>query len=183
MTDSHGATGANVQTFARRIIPTIGRAVWFWASLEAKNREGSEPNAALIAGTFTGTDTRVNLAVFNASGEHFPATSVQLLQEGDEPPTTGSFCEWMPFQKGQAARTEQLAAKLAAQARVRKGSHVMYRDGAGHVYPAIVTRIFEETGACALKVFRDDSDSMHSHGAQLEVDPEGTEQGWFWHES
>jgi hypothetical protein len=36
-----------------------------------------------------------------------------LIQDGDERPD-GCFAEWMPYQKGQAAKTEQLENTLAS---------------------------------------------------------------------
>lgn len=35
-----------------------------------------------------------------------PPTSVLLLQEGNERPSGGGFCEWMPYQIGQAKKHE-----------------------------------------------------------------------------
>jgi hypothetical protein len=47
--------------------------------------------------------------MFDAGGNLFPRTSVWLRQD-DDPPPTGMYCEWMPYQKGQAAKTEALEA-------------------------------------------------------------------------
>ena len=52
----------------------------------------------------------VNVAGFDANGNPFKATSVQLLQDDDQPNTVGAYAEWMPYQKGQAEKTEQLEA-------------------------------------------------------------------------
>jgi hypothetical protein len=60
------------------------------------------------------TDTNVNLATFDENGHSFSVTSVYLMQEGSKSPGIGPFCEWMPYQKGQAAKTEELEAQLAA---------------------------------------------------------------------
>jgi hypothetical protein len=37
---------------------------------------------------------------------------VPLMQDGDEQPWHGNFAMWMPYQKGQAAKTEALEARL-----------------------------------------------------------------------
>jgi len=65
------------------IRPTVGRVVWF--------HQGT-------AGIFPGSeDTRA---------------AIVAHVHGDPIPTSGFYCEWMPYQKGQAAKTE--AAEKAA---------------------------------------------------------------------
>jgi Phage protein (N4 Gp49/phage Sf6 gene 66) family len=49
----------------------------------------------------------VNLMVINPNGHCDVRTSVSLRQDGDPEPQ-GSYCEWMPYQKGQAAKAETL---------------------------------------------------------------------------
>lgn len=94
------------------IKPTIGRVVWFWP---ANRTQPEQPLAALIAHVWN--DRMVNLAYFDSNGIARNATSVRLQQDGDTdlPTAAGDYCEWMPYQKGQAARTEQL--EKAADAR------------------------------------------------------------------
>ena len=88
------------------IKPTIGRVVWFHAHTSTPDQQ---PNAALIA--YVHSDTLVNLAVFDANG--FPtAESSVLLYQGDTPRPVGRYCEWMPYQQGQAAKTEALEKQL-----------------------------------------------------------------------
>ena len=58
------------------------------------------------------SDTCVNLVVFDANGDRHGRTSVLLLDENMERPL-GTFCEWMPYQKGQAAKTEAVEAELS----------------------------------------------------------------------
>ncbi len=94
------------------IKPTVGRVVWFYP----KGGESSQPLAALVAHVWS--DTCVNLAIFDANGKPMmdPPTSVLLVQDGNERPSGGPFCEWMPYQKGQAAKTEQLEKQVASAA-------------------------------------------------------------------
>lgn len=98
------------------ITPTAGRVVWYFKSPNenesgfARPANEATPLAAIIA--YVHSDRMVNLTVFDANGVPHPRTSVPLVQEGDEIPG-GSHCEWMPYQKGQAAKTEQ-AEKAAA---------------------------------------------------------------------
>ena len=93
------------------IKPSVGRVVWFHPSAtDPININGSGPLAALIA--YVHSDSMVNLAVFDGNGDAQSRTSVTLIQEGEDRPV-GLFCEWMPFQKGQAAKTEAVETKLA----------------------------------------------------------------------
>ncbi len=84
------------------IKPTVGRVVWYWP----KDEKPTQPYAAIIARVWS--DTCVNLAIFDANGNAIagPPTSVLLLQEGNERPSGGGFCEWMPYQIGQAKKHE-----------------------------------------------------------------------------
>lgn len=94
------------------IIPTIGRVVWFHPHKgDASIACGDQPLAALV--TYVHSDTMVNLAVFDVSGKAHSLTSVYLKQNENEGSIGSMFCEWMPYQKGQAAKTEALEAKLA----------------------------------------------------------------------
>lgn len=87
------------------IKPTVGRVVWFY-----DEPDQDQPKAAIVAHVWS--DTCVNLAVFDANGVSSSVTSVPLIQ--DDNPKPGSFyCEWMPYQKGQAAKTEALEEKIA----------------------------------------------------------------------
>lgn len=61
------------------------------------------------------------------------------------------------------------------------GRIVIFRDGTGNEYPAMVTRVYPKTGAVGLFVFRDDAPGTHSFGGQLQIDPESEGAiGWFW---
>ncbi|KVD35441.1 hypothetical protein WI84_16360 [Burkholderia ubonensis] len=95
------------------IVPTVGRVVWFTPSSNTSesNFAPGAPLAALIAHVHS--DRLVNLAVFDANGTAHSRTSVPLLQDDDKPIQGGYYAEWMPFQKGQTAKTEQ-AEKAAA---------------------------------------------------------------------
>ena len=87
------------------IQPSVGRVVWFWPT---KPSPVEQPYAALV--TYVHSDRMINVGGFNHNGEVFAMTSVQLLQDDDIP--VGPCCSWMPYQKGQAAKTEALEQKL-----------------------------------------------------------------------
>lgn len=87
------------------IKPTIGRVVLVYRH----PRVQPEPEPAFVC--FVHTDRCINVGGFDANGAPFGATSVPLLQDDDVPPSGQTYAEWMPFQKGQAAKYEQLAAE------------------------------------------------------------------------
>lgn len=95
------------------IVPTVGRVVWFTPSHDSvRPRIAGLPLAAMIVGVWS--DTCVNLAVFDANGDSFGQTSVPLIQDETAIKPDGFYAEWMPYQKGQAAKTEALEQKLCS---------------------------------------------------------------------
>ncbi|HUP06801.1 MAG TPA: hypothetical protein VMU47_06610 [Caldimonas sp.] len=91
------------------IEPTVGRVVWIRDRPGAISR--AQPEVALI--TFVRGPSYINVVGWNANGHPFNLHEVPLKQDDPEFDTwrqgyQGAFAEWMPYQKGQAARTEQL---------------------------------------------------------------------------
>lgn len=98
------------------IKPTIGRQVWFWKA--GSDVDTDQPEAATIV--YVWGDSMVNLQVLDHEGVSRGATSVSLRQPKDPVWITTPFCEWMPYQKGQAAKTEvaeKTALELGAEVR------------------------------------------------------------------
>ncbi len=91
------------------IKPTVGRVVWYWVAGPSPQ---TQPLAAIVANVID--DRHVNLVVFDAEGNSHGEKNVTLLQD-DENMAKAGYCEWMPYQKGQAAKTEALetAAQVA----------------------------------------------------------------------
>lgn len=95
------------------ISPTLGRIVWFTPQNQKRlvdydiMPDSSGMCAAMVVAVHS--DRCVNLAVFDANGAHHAVTSVTLLQDDDVKPADGRCCEWMPYQKGQAAKSEAKA--------------------------------------------------------------------------
>lgn len=86
------------------IKPTIGRVVWFTPSSNSTEAgfTASDPAqkcAAIVA--YVWADDMVNLHVIDHNGNGHSRTSVRLVQE-NEPKPDGYYCEWMPYQIGQA---------------------------------------------------------------------------------
>lgn len=93
------------------IKPTVGRVVLFHpndAVLSARffsNRLAPlQPHSAQVA--YVWDDRLVNLAVIDHNGKPCEGfTNVVLRQPHDNPPAPGTpYCEWMPFQVGQALK-------------------------------------------------------------------------------
>lgn len=97
--------------------PTVGRVVLFFQrSLQDKN--ATPPEQAAIITRVWGPDM-VNLTVFGNTDMDKPAqneTSVRLFNPG-EGQASGEYrwCEWMPYQVGQAARTSLAEDRLEAR--------------------------------------------------------------------
>ena len=95
------------------IKPTVGRVVWFWPYETQLNdpsfiyhNKSYQPCIGHV--TFVHGDKMVNLDVIDHEGNHHSCTSVELVQEEDNCVRIPGTCEWMPYQKGQAAKTEKL---------------------------------------------------------------------------
>jgi hypothetical protein len=94
--------------------PTVGRVVWFHPGLRDTERmmvlDGQQPMRADVV--FVHNDRMVNLMVTDHAGGLWPRDNVELIQEGDAIPKSQSYCEWMPYQKGQAAKAEALERQI-----------------------------------------------------------------------
>ncbi|NEU94800.1 hypothetical protein [Bradyrhizobium uaiense] len=96
------------------IPPTVGRVVWFRPSEFDPITRCDQPLAAQIA--YVWNDRLVNLGVLDSNGAPHGRTSITLIQAGETAPEGASYAEWMPYQQGQAAKTEAAEAKAAAVA-------------------------------------------------------------------
>lgn len=113
------------------IEPTVGRIVWFRPYIKPGRLSTlrverdfpdcdngltfvtGEPLAAIVACVHPATGN-VNLTVFDSYGNPHARQDVFLWQgeEGSERPAGMRYCEWMPYQKGQAAKTEALEKQI-----------------------------------------------------------------------
>lgn len=98
---SEVSEGAKVNN---RIIPTIGRIVWYYPGEGFPGTLlGDQPCAADVV--YVQNDDCVNLNVKDHNGACWAMGSVTLVQEDDEIPFTG-YAMWMPYQVGQAKKHE-----------------------------------------------------------------------------
>lgn len=93
--------------------PTVGRKLWYRPF--GHNRtllavwDDKQPCDATV--TYVWHDRMVNLLVIGPTGVTQAFNSVQLLQDGDEAPANiihGGYCEWMPYQIGQAKKHSEI---------------------------------------------------------------------------
>lgn len=104
------------------IQPTPGRIVWFVPSKDdvellhgmgsahstkdtVSNFDTKQPLAAIVA--YVWNPYCVNLSVIDRNGKHHPRASVFLRQDEKEAPGGSAYAEWMPYQKGQAAKQDK----------------------------------------------------------------------------
>ena len=95
------------------ITPTIGRRVWYYPSDYDRGLLHDKPESVIEASDkmqpcdagvcYVHGDRLVNLTVADHNGNLHKRTSVTLVQPGDEIPSDGGFCTWMPYQM-QAAK-------------------------------------------------------------------------------
>ena len=101
---------------AHIIPPTIGRKVWFRPNgvnvIANKVLQVFDETQALDATVVCVADEQtVNLLVVDHSGESHAAANIMLVQAGIQPPPDGScYCEWMPYQVGQARAQADVAS-------------------------------------------------------------------------
>jgi hypothetical protein len=101
-----------------RIPATIGRVLEFMPVGEAMSGmvvrdQPLDAHVAFVHPAKEGEPDFVNLMVVDADGHPHSRTHVRLVQAGEEPPVDRSYCRWMVYQQGQAAKTEDVAGKLA----------------------------------------------------------------------
>lgn len=118
---------------SQRIAPTVGRMLWFYPDQQDGERYQGLPLAAVVAAV--NEDGTVNLGVFDANGCTSGRRNVLLIQGDDPSPAAGDFCKWMPYQLGQAAKTEQ--AETASAERLRELQKYKESVGTGEVYRSL----------------------------------------------
>ena len=98
------------------IRPTVGRVMWYHPgdySDGIVQHDPAQPMAAHVC--YVWGDHMVNLLVIDHSGGTHARTSVPIVQEGS-PYSAGPlpYAEWMPYQKGQAAKHDAAEKQAGA---------------------------------------------------------------------
>ena len=95
------------------IQPTVGRIVLYHPGpSDPGGVVPGDAQAAIIAHVWS--NTSINLCVFDPDGLPYSRTSV-YLQQAEDLDQSLPYATWMPYQKGQAAKTEELEKKLTGQ--------------------------------------------------------------------
>jgi hypothetical protein len=103
-----------------KITPTVGRLLHYHpnqADAYGHARRG-QPLAAVVA--HVNDDGSINISALSAEGSWFGRLRVPIVQEGEDVSPLAiayGYCTWMPYQVGQAAKTEQLEKQLNAEPR------------------------------------------------------------------
>lgn len=132
-------------TTSEIITPTIGRKVWYrHDGLQTTDINGGQINVVSYGDQpmdatviYVWHDRMVNLRITDHAGNTFALSSVHLVQQGDVTPGY-RYCEWMPYQKGQAAKAAATALSVVdpgpdslereIQAKADKGPRVTPAD-------------------------------------------------------
>lgn len=89
------------------IVPTVGCIVWYYSNSPYAgdlDLDPHQPFAAII--THVLNERQINVAFWTATGRPLAELGVPLLQDDDQAPDGADYCTWMPYQKGQVAKTE-----------------------------------------------------------------------------
>lgn len=101
------------------IIPTVGRIVLCFVT----SKKGRHVLPGIIVRVFDGDPKLCNVKVFGDYGNTGFDTKELYSAEIQDPGVVGhdandEWCEWMPYQKGQAAMTEAIAKKAGMEVAV-----------------------------------------------------------------
>ena len=91
-------------------LPTVGRNVHYWCG---PYHTGDQPYHANVA--HVNEDGTINVGFLYHTGMHGNDQNVPYWN-GKDPKPARSYWQWMPYQLGQAKKTEEAEAKLAATA-------------------------------------------------------------------
>ena len=90
------------------ITPTIGRKLWYWPNENdikieyMESFDSVQPFDATVV--FVEDLRKVNLFIVDHNGNTYDRRYIPLIQPGDDKPVGGGYCEWMPYQIGQAKK-------------------------------------------------------------------------------
>jgi len=115
------------------IIPTVGRVVYFTPAAVDDQSIIPDWQSGVCAALVTAVHNQncVNLTVFDASGNQYARCSVCHVStvSADDDVKKYDTWDWMPYQKSQAAKTEQLEAKLVGCAVIDESAKLVMDFG------------------------------------------------------
>jgi hypothetical protein len=91
------------------IEPTNGRIVWIH-----HRGYSDQPLSAII--TYVHSDKFINVCAFTPDGIPLPLRDIPLIQDSGDSDinVVKPYAVWMPYQKGQAAKTEALEKQIGS---------------------------------------------------------------------
>lgn len=121
-----------------RIAPTVGRVIHYYPTADDNGAlpPPGQPLAGIVASVWN--DRCINITYFDANGNAWSKTSVPLVQDDDVTRPGAGYCAWMPYQKGQAAKTEELQMKYDARG-AADSALVSYHAGQGSLAAPRIT--------------------------------------------
>lgn len=99
--------------------PTVGRVVHVFGSWEG-SVPPETPRVGIVAGLCYGLT--INAAVWASDGSMDPGGVQQIRHVSEKHEFSEVWWDWMDYQKGQAAKTEQLEAQLKENASLNTSS-------------------------------------------------------------
>ncbi len=87
------------------IEPTVGRVVYYSPGVGEGTVMGPQPFDAHIV--YVWALDLINIVFFDHVGDMHKRQTVKLVQEGQSPPASGGYCQWMPYQLNQADKREK----------------------------------------------------------------------------
>lgn len=148
------------------IKPTPGRVVWYYPSTNDElTTLNDQPLAAHVAAVHA--DGAVNLAVLDAYGTWHRRQRVALHDSFDET-SGGGYAAWMPYQLGQAAKTEAVTAQhvVTGELPVATGvvAAVLVAEAVAETAPAVEAEVQEKPQAEVDTADNTDTSSSDSSG-------------------
>jgi hypothetical protein len=95
------------------IKPTVGRVVWYIPkNVDNLEQHNNDPLKADIIAVHSPEE--VSLFVISASGQtrYISKAPLWQLESGKPKPEKGGYAMWMPYQLGQAAKTEEVLGRV-----------------------------------------------------------------------
>lgn len=116
------------------IKPSIGRKIWYWPGPEDKYLKCLDIKTPFDATVvFVHDSGTINVLVLDHEGSLYRRQSIPVIQEGELKPDDSGFCVWMPYQIGQAAKTQEAEAKAKAKGGFGTGAAAPIGQGQGNM--------------------------------------------------
>ncbi len=157
------------------ITPTVGRVVLYRPG-ESEELDDDVRHAATVAHVHA--DGRVNLGVTDSNGQSYHVQNIMLVDVEDEP--CCGECEWMEYQKGQAAKVDAVL-DLESTKDISDQDDIDHEIAAEHGQPVINVDLAKEGSEETVEAIID-TDADTETGIELNIvdrpidSPDGTDE-------